>query len=536
VRHLTGSEPAEVGPDHTRPGSGLPRRPMMIGGAALTLAAAAAVGIWWGSRSGVVDGFGAAFAVIISVGVFLVAVSLPGKTPQGLLLGIGIPLAAMMAWTRLDQPIYVWLITGLVGVAAAVWTFPWWRDAGHVLRLGGFWLAVGLWLTGSVSALALGRTGVLAGRVVYGGFAVVVALLIFQTVWRRGRDISVGIAAGLMICHAVLLALGSQYVFETNEFHVTSDSAWGFAQSSRFWGGPWLVYHPNFIAMTGVLVAIRIGADARFALWQRLAAVGNGALLLYIADSRTSLLMAGVASVTYGLLHIWRNGLPRFRFWTWFATPRARRVLAQALLPLVVTFLVFGAAGGTEMLFKQRYAQPSTAPLTPAQQEESRRNVNSALSGRVDVWGMIFTDFRRDTVVERTFGNTDFPRGEIHRYKDPADPRYAGQAELSADNVAIGALRRGGVVGLLLILAGVGLVLWRVFRRGVPVWIPVLVLAGLASVISEDELVGTTPLWTLVFAGEVWMYARARGRLPTSEEARSEPRPSEARPSGPVPA
>jgi hypothetical protein len=530
VRHLTGSEPVE----DTRVGVRPPRRPVMLGVMVSTLAAAVAVGIWWGARSGVVDGFGATLAVVIAVGVFAVAVSLPGKTPQGLLLGIGIPLAAMMAWTRLDQPFYVWLVTGLIGLAAAVWTFPWWRDAGHVLRLGGFWLAVGLWLAGAVSALALGRTGVLAGRVVYGGFAVVVALLIFQTRWRRGRDISVGIAAGLMICHALLLALGSQYVFETNEFHVTSDSAWGLAQSSRFWGGPWLVYHPNFIAMTGLLVAIRIGADARFAPWQRLTAVGNGALLLYIADSRTSLLMAGVASVAYGLLHIWRNGLPRFRFWTWFATPRARRVLAQALLPLAVTFLVFGAAGGTDMLFKQRYAQPSATALTPAQQEESRRNVNAALSGRADVWGMIFADFRRDTVVEKLFGNTDFPRGEIHRYRDPADPRSAGQAELSADNVAVGALRRGGVVGLVLILVGAGLVLWRVFRRGAPVWIPVLVLAGLASVISEDELVGTTPLWTLVFAGEIWMYANARGRLLTSGEDRSESGRPEAGPSDPV--
>jgi hypothetical protein len=493
---------------------------------AATLAAAIGVGIWWGARSGAVDGLGAALAVLIAVGVFAVAVSLPGNTPQGLLLGIGIPLAAMMAWTRLDQPVYVWLVTGVVGVAAAVWTFPWWRDAGHLLRLGGFWLAVGLWLTGSVSALLLGKPGVLAGRVVYGGFAVAVALLVFHTLWRRGRDISVGIAAGLMICHALLLALGSQYVFETNEFHVTSNSAWGYAQSSRFWGGPWLVYHPNFIAMTGLLVAIRIGADPRFATWQRLTAVGNGGLLLYIADSRTSLLMAGVASVTYGLLHIWRSGLPRFRFWTWFTTPQARRVLGHALLPLAVTFLVFGLAGGTDMLFKQRYAQPAAAQLTPAQQEESQRNVNAALSGRADVWGMIFHDFRRDTLVEKTFGNTDFPRGEILRYRDPADPRYAGQPELSADNVPVGSLRRGGVIGLLLILVGTGLVLWRVLRPVVPPWIPVLVLAGLASVISEDELVGTTPLWTLVLAGEVWMYARTRGRPPASES--DSPAPSAA--------
>ncbi|MGH3731643.1 MAG: hypothetical protein ACRDTU_23290, partial [Micromonosporaceae bacterium] len=293
----------------TQPLLRTPQGPVLLGGLAAAGVLALVIGTWWGARSGTVDGIGAGVAILIAAALLYTAVSLPGVSPEGLLLGIGVVFAAMMAWTRLDQPIYVWTVTGVVTLVAAVWTYPWWREWREVVKLGGFWLAVALWATGSLSAVLLGEGSVLARRLVYGGFAVIVALLIYQTVRRRDRDISIGIVAGLMICHAALLAFGAQYVFETTEFHVTSNSAWGYAQSSRFWGGPWLVYHPNFIAMTAVLAAIRVGADSRFATWQRWVAVGNGALLLYIADSRTSLLMAGVASVMYGLLHIWRSGL-----------------------------------------------------------------------------------------------------------------------------------------------------------------------------------------------------------------------------------
>ncbi|MGH3712074.1 MAG: O-antigen ligase family protein [Micromonosporaceae bacterium] len=499
-------------------------RPLLYGGLGLVAVAALSVGVWWGSRSGIVDGVSAAAAVLIAAGVLYTALSLPGATRQGLLLGIGVPFAAMMAWTRLDQPVYVWAVTGVVAVIAGAWCYPWWYKWRELLKLGGFWLAVSLWAVGCVGALLLGDASVLARRVAYGGFAVVVAILIFQVIRCRDRDISIGIAAGLMICHAALLAFGSQYVFETNEYHVTSESAWGYAQSSRFWGGPLLVYHPNFIAMTGLLVAIRVGADSRFAPWQRWVAVGNGALLLYIADSRTSLLMAGVASVTYGLLHLWRNGLPRFRFWAWFATADARRLLAQALIPLAVTMIVFVAAGGTDMLFKQRYAKPEAE----AEKQEAGRNVSLALSGRTEIWGMIFRDFKSDTVVEKLFGNADHPRGEILRYQDPNHPGYEKQAELSADNVLVGALRRGGIAGVMAVLAGLVLVVWRATRRGSPIWIPMVTFAGLASMISEDELVGTTPLWMLVLAGEVWMYVKARQESaePSLEQMPVEPEPA----------
>ncbi|MGH3662287.1 MAG: O-antigen ligase family protein [Micromonosporaceae bacterium] len=477
------SEHPETPPSkHPTDTSTRPRRPprLVLVGGAVSAAVALAVGIQWSSAP-------AAVAVLLAAVVLWVALSLPGITPQGLFLGVGVPLVAMMAWTKPYHPIGIWVVTATVTVAAALWMCPWWRSSREALRLGGFWLPVGLWLIGALGALLLGRVAVAGGRIAYGGFALVVALLVFQTV-RRGRDISIGIAAGLMVCNAALLAAGAPWVFTTGTRAATGQEAWARAQTDRFWGGPWLMDHPNLIAMMALLVAIRVGMDARFRPWQRFTAVGNGVLLIYITDSRTALIMAGVASVTYGLLHLGRA--QRRAGWR----PRVWRALGHALLPVTIILVVFAATGGADNLVKDRYQNG----------RDGGHEVSRSLSGRVEIWDLILDDFRSDTAVEQALGNTDSIRGDILRHQDPSHPRYDTQAHLGPHNGLVAALRRGGVVGLVLIVGALGLVAWRTVRRADPCWIPALAVSASASLISQDALVILSPVWLMVFAAELW--------------------------------
>ena len=52
----------------------------------------------------------------------------------------------------------------------------------------------------------------------------------------------------------------------------------------RFWGGPWLLYHPSSIAGVGVLIALRIGPDKAFAAGQRVAATALAAFLVTVTN------------------------------------------------------------------------------------------------------------------------------------------------------------------------------------------------------------------------------------------------------------
>lgn len=491
----------------------------LLWGAGIALLPAIAFGIWHGSRTSVPSGVGAAVAITLAGLVAGLAVSLPGKSPEGLLLGLGLPLAAMMAWTRLDQPIYVWIVTGIVGLVALVLTFPWWREWREIPRLGGFWLAVPAWVLGTVSAVILMNWTVAAQRVVYGGFAILVALLIYQTVRRRGRDITVGMVSGIMLCHATLMVTGAQYLFATG-YRYTSQSAWGYAQSGRFWGGPWLVYHPNFIGMTAAIVALRIGPDPKFKPWQRIGAVTAALFLLFHVQSRNSFLIAGVGAAAYGLIHVWRNGLPRLRFWTWVSSGERLRITMKAFAPMLAVCLVFTASGGFELLFKDRYASDSSEEGN----EDEQVGVALALSGRGQIWGMIGRDFVSDTLVEKVFGNSDNSRGYVLRYPRQEDlanempssndeqvaKRFQEQPKLTADNGPIGALRRAGVLGVTAFVVGVLLVVWHTTRGGsTPAWVPVVAIGTLASGLFEDEIAGTTAAWMVLFAAEAWVFCSA---------------------------
>lgn len=472
-------------------------------GAAVTLVAAAAIGVWQGVTVDVQTGIGSGLAVVLAGAITAVALTIPGSTPLGLLIGGGMTFSGMLAWT---YPAWAtWAISGIIGVIALVVTFPWWHGWRDNLRLGTFWFGAPMFGFGAISALLLVHWKIAALRIVYTGFALLVTLVVVQAAKRRGRDLTIGLAVGLLLCQALLLVFGAKYVFDTG-WHWTAPNGWGAGMSSRFWGGRFLFYHPNAIGFTAVLAGARIGADPRFKLWQRTSVFVFVLFMLYIVQSRTSFLMAGVAALAYGLLYVWRRGLPRWRFWRWLGNREWRRITALAVLPLVCVVLVLGAAGGSSFVFKQRY--PSSTGQTQQQPPETvGQTFKNATSGRVGTWEMMGSEWWHDPVVAKLLGNNDEVRGYILRYKDPKDPRYKGQSKLGADDGPIAAARRAGILGLLALIAGVAVLIWRVARRDVPAWVAVTVFAGLATLPMEDELTFTTPTWAMLLAVEamvVW--------------------------------
>lgn len=489
------------------------RKRFLLPGVIGTAVLAVAVGVRHGLEAGVLPGLGSAMVVVAAAGVAALALSLRGISPEGLLIGLGLPLAAMMAWTHLERPIFIWAVQGVIGLILVVWTYPWWREWREIPRLGAFWLAVPVWGLGVVSALGTGNWTVAAQRVVYGGFAVLVLLILFQGWWRRGRDVSVGLVAGFLLCHALILLVGADNVFTTE--HYVPEGAWGRNMADRFWGGPLLVYHPNFIAMTAVIAAMRIAPDAAFKAWQRLGVLAVASVLLVLAASRTSDLVAILAAGVWFVLILWRTRAQWQKVTRLFTAPQARRVLAQALLPLLLVGLVVLASGGTDFLLKDRYGQSASQTEDPVEEEEERPSLGAASSGRLGLWKLIADDWADSTLVEKVAGTADNARGYILRYRwDPAEgptPDYIReQPKLTADNAPVGALRRGGVLGVAVFLLGAGLVFWRATRPGVPLWIPVATIGMLASVLTEDEVMGTTPAWAILLAGEVLVFARAR--------------------------
>src|SRR6185437_13164901 len=99
------------------------------------------------------------------------------------------------------------------------------------------------------------------------------------------RDLSVGIVAAFLVAMAVLLLVGSGNLFQ--DVHAVPANDWGKGFQYRFWGGPWLLYHPNSIAGVGVLIALRVGPDKAFAAGQRVAATALAAFLVTVTNSRT---------------------------------------------------------------------------------------------------------------------------------------------------------------------------------------------------------------------------------------------------------
>ena len=462
-------------------------------------------------------------ALAAAAGMVVLAVSLPGKDPRGLLCGIGLPLLGMIAWTYSDIPPVVWAGQAVLGAAAVAIARPW-RSWSHLPHRGGFWLAVPVWFGGAVSPLLLGDTTIAGQRLVYGGFALAVAAAVLTGPAPRRRppgDPGTGAAAGFLICLAILLVSGAPDVLAGE--HWTVGGEWGHAMSDRFWGGPGLGYHPNFIGLTAVMVAMRIGPDDRFTPWQRWGSVAVPAGILPLVGSRTALMVAFVAAGCFAVVHLGRNRASGRRLRRWWPDRARRHTLAVAVAPTLAVTLVFGMSGGVDLLVRNRYGTAETDSGV----------LNRLLSGRPDIWAAMLTDYAHDSPVEWLFGDAGNARGVHRTITDPDDPRYTDQAQHTADNAVVGMLYRGGVAGTGFLAVGLWLLIRRVWRRAggpaPPTWTIVVVAALLVGGFTEDEIAGTTPAWLLLCCAEI---ATIGNRVTPPHTASIPPKTTRSSPNG----
>jgi hypothetical protein len=241
---------------------------------------------------------------------------------------------------------------------------------------------------------------------------------------------------------------------------------------------------------------MRVGVDRAFALWQRVAVTLLAGGVLVATNSRSGLVYFGAAAVVHAYV-LWRGrgaGLPSYR-----------RVWVAAAVPFVVAAVALALSGG---LLKSRYSG------------------NDPTSGRVDTWTAVGREWTAAPVVEKLFGDTKTSRAVVHRADDGTSPGEA-QLNLTTDNAAVGALRKGGVLGVAAFLVGLGLMLWRAWRRDAPAWFTVAAFGSLVTIPVADWLLGTTggTLWILLVAGEAWLLLAPR----TTQDAPTdlaEPAPS----------
>jgi hypothetical protein len=114
----------------------------------------------------------------------------------------------------------------------------------------------------------------------------------------------------------------------------------------------------------------------------------------------------------------------------------------------------------------------------------------------------VATDWRHAGWAEKAFGDTRTSRAVVFRADDGAPPG-APRLKLNTDNAAVGALRHGGVLGVLAFLLGLALLIRHALRRP-PDWFTIAALAALPTIATEDWLLGGTNggIWILLLAGE----------------------------------
>ncbi|MGH3715334.1 MAG: hypothetical protein ACRDT4_18005 [Micromonosporaceae bacterium] len=465
----------------------------------------------------------AALAGLLAAGVMLLATSLlPDADWRGLVVGGFFVGAGLLSWTFTDQPLVVWGLLLVEGLVFAVWSWPWLKDLGSAARLGTAWLGVAYWLLGIAGALLVAHWRIAGERLAYAGvFGLAVLAVLARSrgggsgprANARVRELSLGVAAGFLYALGAILLAGSGNVFE--EVHVVPANEWGQGLEYRFWGGDLLLYQPNSMAALAAVAAIRVGADRHRALWQRLAATGLAGFVVYVTHSRTGWVILAGAGLAHAVL-LWSRrhrevaGLPSYG--------NRHRTIAAAALPVVIAALVVGGWAMPE--------QPSSGdgPAKP-RVTEARYRGGGVTSGRLDTWKQVFAEWRDAGLAEKVFGDATTTRAVVIRESSGAD------VQLTTDNAAVGALRRGGLLGVVGFLFGLGLLLWHAYRRDAPAWFIVAVLASLPPIMTSDALLGGTggTVWVLLLAGEAWLVFRA-ARTPADAEAARSPLDAAPRP------
>jgi hypothetical protein len=426
----------------------------------------------------------ALLAGLLAVAVAALAVSLPGVTLRGAVIGGFFVAAGIFTWTFTNRPLVIWAVLVAEGAVFALWAWPWLRHVRTLSRLGSAWLGLAYWFLGVAGAVLVLHAGVAAQRLAYAGVFTLAALAVVASVRRPGErpsDVSVGIVAAVLVGIAALFLAGSGNLLDS--VHVAPNTVSGQLMRDRFWGDHALMYHPNSMSSLAVIVALRIGPDRAFAVWQRLAATGLVGVVLLLTNSRIGFVFAVSAALVHAVLFFWRRGRRT-------GLPEYRRPWLAILAPFAVLALVLVISGGRGFVFQNRFGG------------------DDVTSGRTATWKQVITDWRHAGLAEKVFGDAKTSRAVVTRLDD-GEPPEGPRRKLNTDNAAVGALRRGGVLGELAFLFGLGLLLWHAVRRrpdgSLPAaWFTVAAVGAVPTIATEDWLLGGTNgvVWILLLAGE----------------------------------
>jgi hypothetical protein len=126
----------------------------------------------------------------------------------------------------------------------------------------------------------------------------------------------------------------------------------------------------------------------------------------------------------------------------------------------------------------------------------------------------VWREFRADDVVQKAFGDAKYARAYVVRADTAVDPK--DRPKLTTDNALVGALRRGGILGVLAFLLGLALLLWHGIRgvtlpgggrRAPPAWFTIAAVASVVTIPTADWLLGGTggTMWIYLLAGEAFL-------------------------------